>query len=289
MTERPDDARAHTALGVVVTGAAGGIGRATALAFADRGDDLVLAGRSRVTLEEVARGCRDRGVRAVVVPTDVSEPAQTDALVDTALAELGRVDVVVHCAAVLAYGEFGKIPSEVVDRVLKVDINGTANMARSALRRFTAQGGGRLVLFGSVLGKIAPPLMSSYVMSKWAVHGLARALQAETRSMPGVHVHLVTPGAVDTPVYQHAGNYLGHVAQAPPPVVTAEKVARAVVGLMDTPRREVSIGAANLLMELGFRHLPGLYDVLVTPLLKRLGVSSTPVAPNPGNVFEPRA
>lgn len=272
---------------VTITGASSGIGRAAALGFAARGDTVVLAGRSRTSLDRVAAECRDLGGEAVVAPTDVSDPAQVDVLVDLTVAGCGRIDILLHCAAVMAYGEFAQVPPEVFERILRVDIDGTVHVARTALRRFTEQGEGHLILIGSVVGKMAPPYMSSYVMSKWAVHGLARALQAEVRSTPGIHVSLVTPGSIDTPVYQRAGNYIGKVGQAPPPVGDVDKVTAAILALADRPRREVSVGLANPLMVFGFRYLPAVYDVLVTPLMKRLGLSRTPTDATPGNVFDP--
>jgi short-subunit dehydrogenase len=272
---------------VVITGASSGIGRATALAFAARGDTVVLAARSRTSLDRVAADCRGLGADVVVAPTDVSDRAEVKMLVDLTVARCERVDVVVHCAAVMAYGEFTQIPPEVFDRVLRVDIDGTANVARATLQQFAEQDGGKLILIGSVVGKIAPPFMSPYVMSKWAVHGLARALQAEVRSTPGIDVSLVTPGSIDTPVYQRAGNYIGRVGQPPPPVGDVDKVVKGIIAVTERPRREVSVGLANPLMVLGFRHLPAVYDAFVTPLMKRLGLSRTPTDATPGNVFEP--
>jgi short-subunit dehydrogenase len=274
---------------VAITGASSGIGRATALAFAGRGDTVVLAARSRPALDRVAQECSDGGAPEVLVtPTDVTDRAQVDLLLERASTQCGRVDVVVHCAAVMAYGEFTQVPPEVFERVLRVDVDGTVNVARSSLRCFAGQGAGRLILLGSIVSKISPPFMSSYVMSKWAVQGLAHALQAEVRSQPDVAVSLVTPGSIDTPIYRRAGNYVGRVGKPPPPVAKAAKVAATIVALTEEPKREVSIGAANPLLVFGFRRLPRLFEVLVTPLMKRLALSRTPVDPTPGNIFEPR-
>ena len=130
--------------------------------------------------------------------------------------------------------------------------------------------------------------MSSYVAGKWGVHGLVRTLQIEARRTPGVDVSLVSPGGVDTPVYAQAGSYTGRVGRPPPPVDPPEKVARAVVRAIERPRREVSVGLANGLTVTGFRLLPGVFDVLVTPLMRWGGQSRQRVGPHPGNVLEPQ-
>jgi hypothetical protein len=125
------------------------------------------------------------------------------------------------------------------------------------------------------------------VASKWAVHGLARVLWIEARETPGISVSLVAPGAVDTPVYRQAGSYLGHGGRPPPPVDPPERVARAILRAMDKPRRHASVGLGNPVVALGFRLLPGVYDVLVLPLMRLAGISRREVPPNPGNVDTP--
>ena len=141
-------------------------------------------------------------------------------------------------------------------------------------------------MVGSLLGKIATPYMSSYVAGKWGVYGLVRTLQIEARQTPGVDISLVSPGGVDTPVYAQAGSYTGRIGRPPPPVDPPEKVARAVVRAIRQPRREVSVGLANGLTVTGFRLLPGVFDLLVTPLMRWGGQSRQRVGPHPGNVLE---
>jgi len=276
---------------VVITGGSSGIGRATALACARRGDRLVLAARSAVSLQAAAADCRAAGskveVEVEVVPTDVAAQAEVDALLATAVERFGRVDAVVHSVTVVAYGRFEEVPAAAFDRVVATTLIGAANVSRAALRLFRDQGGGSLVIVGSLLGKIVTPYMSSYVTSKWGVQGLARTLEVEARSTPGIQVSLVSPGSVDTPVYRQAASYLGRDGRPPPPVVPPEKVARAVVRCLDRPRRDVNVGVANPIAILGFRMLPALFDVLVTPLMRLGGLSRQPSEPNDGNVFAP--
>lgn len=273
---------------VVVLGASSGIGRAVARACARHGDHVVLAARAEQSLLAAEAECRADGGGTLVVPTDVTDPEAVRALLAAAVERFGRVDAVVVSVAVVAYGRFEDVPAAAFDQVIATTLTGTANVARAALQLFAEQGGGRLVLTGSLLGKIATPYMSSYVTAKWAVHGLARVLQVEARETPGVEVSLVSPGGVDTPVYSQAASYSGHGGRPPPPVDPPEKVARAVLRVLDRPRREVSVGIANPVVLLGFRALPAVYDALVAPLMRVGGLDRREIAPHDGNVFAPQ-
>ncbi|PWR10339.1 short-chain dehydrogenase [Micromonospora acroterricola] len=270
---------------VVVVGASSGIGRATARAFAERGDRLVLAARAAQTLAEVRAECADAEV--LTVPTDVTEPGALDALARAATDRFGRVDVWVHTAAVMAYGRFDELPERVFDEVVRTDLLAVATSARVALRHFRATGSGTLILTGSVLGHITAPYMSAYVASKWGLQGLVRTVQQELRDSPRIRLCLVNPGSVDTPVYQQAANYLGRIGRPPPPVSGPQRVARAIVDCVDRPRREVSVGRLNYVMRVGFTALPGVYDVLVGPLMRLAGLSGRAVDAHDGTVFAP--
>ncbi|MFC0509193.1 SDR family NAD(P)-dependent oxidoreductase [Micromonospora costi] len=272
---------------VVAVGATSGIGRAAVREFARRGDRLVLAARAPRTLEEVRVECAAEGAEVLTVPTDVTTPGALDALAAAAVDRFGRIDVWVHTAAVTAYGRFDQLPARVFDQVVRTDLLAAADAARVALRHFRAAGSGTLILTGSVLGHMTAPYLSSYVAAKWGLAGLVRTLQQELRDSPDIHVCLVSPGSVDTPIYQRAANHLGHVGRPPPPVTTSRRVARAIVACADRPRREVSVGRLNPIMRLGFTVLPGLYDLLVGPLMRRLGIADRPAPAHDGVVFAP--
>lgn len=270
---------------VLVTGASSGIGREVALALAERGDAVVLVARRRRELEDLAARCARQGANGVLVaPADVSEAEEWEAAFRAGEDEFGRIDTVIHAAAVAAYGRFTEIPGDLFDQVQKINLQGTANVARTSLRHFDSHHQGHLILFGSLVGKISTPFLSPYVTSKWAVHGLARTLQAERAGEP-VRVSLVEPGGVATTIYDKAASYLGVQGKPPPPVYGAERVARAVLHLMDHPRRERSVGLFNPVISLGFRMFPALYDRIVAPLVSRLALADDPVADHSGNVF----
>ena len=273
----------------MITGASSGVGRAAALAFAREGARLVLSARARAPLDAVAAECRALGADARVVECDVSRAPTVEAVAAAAAGAFGGIDVWVHTAAVMAYGKFEEVPADVFDQVVTTDLLGSANVARVALARFRARGSGVLILTGSLLGEVVTPYMSSYVTSKWGMRALARALRLETRDAPDIHVCVVSPGAVDTPIYRTAANYAGRFGQPPPPVDPPEKMARAIVRCARRPRATMSVGAANRIVGLGFLLMPPLYDVLVGPLMRAGGLSRETVEPHAGNVFAPAA
>ena len=274
---------------VLVTGGSSGLGRATARKFAVRGARLVLVARGRAALEETAIELRAAGAREVVVcPADVTDEAALRSVVEGAVSRFGRLDVVVHSAQVMAYGRVEDVPAEVFDTVVRTATEGTANLARSVLPVFRRQGGGHLIVVSSLLASVTAPLMGSYVTAKWAQLGLIRVLQQETRDVPGIHISAVAPGGVSTPIYSQGATYVGSTGRPPVPVYSAERVARAVVARLDRPRRLVQAGIANPLVIAGFRLLPGVYDVLVGPLLRTFAIADDDVPPTTGNVLHSR-
>jgi len=283
--------RADTARVVLVTGASSGIGLATALQAARHGDHLVLVARGNGPLEEAATQCRSSGAASVrVLAIDVLDAAAVEAAVASVTAELGRIDVVVHSAGLVAYGRFEEVPAEVFDRVVRTNTLGTANVARAVLPDMRRRDSGTIVLIGSLIGQIAAPYMSAYAISKWAVRALARQLQIENRDRRGLHICIVSPGGVDTPIYLQAANYLGPVGRPPFPVVTPERVARAALAVLDRPRARVQVGPANSLIATGFTLFPQLYDFLVTPLFTTAATDLRHrVQPGTGNVLRPEA
>ncbi len=274
---------------VFVTGASSGIGRASAVSFAAQGARVILLSRSPEALAAVEQECLRAGAHAVqIAVADVGVQEQVEAALDRAVDSFGGIDVCVHAAAVAAYGRLEDIPAEVFDRVVDTNIKGTAHVARAVLRHFRARERGTLILVGSVLGRISAPFMSPYGVSKWAIRGFARTLKLEAQDLPDVHVCEVYPGGVNTPVYQQSANYAGRVGRPPPLVVSPERVAAAIDRVVGRPRARTGVGLANPVMILGFSAFPGVYDVLVVPLMKRLGISREPIEPHAGNVFAPQ-
>ncbi|MGX1162574.1 short-subunit dehydrogenase [Arthrobacter sp. SLBN-100] len=275
---------------VVITGASSGIGRATALRFAAKGARLVLAARGAKSLEEAARECRKRGAKAVAVPTDVTDVGKMDELAARAVKEFGRLDVWVNNAAVGAFGLLTDIPPKDFQRVLDVNISGYVNGARAALPRLRAQGSGILINVASIVSEIPLPYSAAYSISKAAVRALSVSLRSELarEGVAGVDVCTVLPATIDTPFYQNAANYTGRRPMAMPPVYTPERVAKAVVGLVDHPRREtVAGGLAGRLLVLQHKVAPGAVEATTARQVDTRQLSRRQPAPvTPGNLHQ---
>lgn len=275
---------------VVVTGASSGIGRATALAFAQERASVVLAARREAALHEVAAQCERLGGRALAVPTDVTDAAAVQALARQAVEIFGRIDVWVNNAAVTVFGRFDETPSDLYRRVIETNLFGYLHGAWAVLPQFREQGRGVLINTGSMVSKIPQPYASAYVLTKQAVRALGMSLRQEL-SLDGarnIQVCTVMPATIDTPFFQHAANYSGWAVKAMPPVYPADQVAKTIVGLARHPRREVFVGRSARLMNLQWMLAPGITERLLARLVRDQHLDhNRPVEPTTGNLFDP--
>lgn len=184
----------------IVAGVGAGIGGAVARALAREGADVVLANRTRAVAEGVAKEVEAAGRRALVVPTDVTDEAARRALVDAAVQELGRLDVLV--ANAFSMGKVGRLEESDPERdwraAFKVNLFGALGLARAAVPALRAQGGGAIVFVNSMSARRPEPLMMGYGASKAALLFAARQLATEVGG-DEIRVNTVVPGWVDGP------------------------------------------------------------------------------------------
>mgnify|MGYP000044069474 CR=1 FL=1 len=181
----------------LVTGGGQGLGRAMAVALAQAGADVAVAGRTTARLEESADEIRALGRSAVAITADVTRRGDPDRLVEEAVHGLGRLDVLINNSGVMHISSALEMSDDDWDRVIATNLTGTFTVARAAGRHFVAQGSGKVINISSNLGVRGGSHFSAYCASKAGVINLTRALALEW-ARDGVQVNAIAPGYVET-------------------------------------------------------------------------------------------
>ena len=275
---------------VVVTGASGGIGRATARAFGQRGATVALIARGEKGLDAAAGEVEAAGGRALVVPTDVADADAVEAAVERIEAELGPIDVWVNVAFTSVFAPFDQIRPEEFRRVTEVSYLGYVYATMAVLKRMKERDRGAIVQVGSALAYRGIPLQSAYCGAKHAIQGFHESLRCELlHEHSGVKVTMVQMPAVNTPQFGWVLSRLPHHAQPVPPIYQPEVAARAVLHAADHPgRREYWVGTSTVGTLAANAIAPGLLD----RYLARTGFASQQTdqpkrSDQPVNLWEP--
>ena len=273
---------------VVVVGANSGIGRETALRFAERGAKVVAAGRSLPALSELVHEIRQRGGDATAVGVDVSQYEQVQALADRAVELNGRIDTWVHAAAVSMYAPFQETKPDEFRKLIEVNLIGQAFGAMAALPYLKRTGGGALIHIGSVESKRSFPLHSAYAASKHGMIGFIDALRVELmHDRTPISVTTILPAGINTPFFDKSLTRVGVKPRPSPPVYEPSLVADAVLYAAEHPVREIYVGGAGKSME--WLHLlsPGLTDRLLSRFGYRPQMTNEPKTDQaPHNLYD---
>jgi NAD(P)-dependent dehydrogenase (short-subunit alcohol dehydrogenase family) len=195
----PTDASSLDGKCAVVTGAASGIGRATALEFAARGARLVVTDVNADGLAELVAELGDSAARPTAVTGDVSDPGDARRMIEACTASHGRIDVLVANAGIPLPLSVLDVDVEGWDRVMNVDGRGTFLTCKYAIEAMLAQGdGGAIVCVSSISGLAGQPRQAAYGPAKFAVSGLTMHLAVEWASA-GIRVNAVAPGTIRVP------------------------------------------------------------------------------------------
>src|SRR5438874_5091460 len=225
---------------VLITGGSSGIGRATALRLAGCGARLALAARNRDALEEVGRAVKELGSEALTLPTDVTEAEQVRRAVEAAVERFGGLDVLLCSAGVSMRAYFEGSRLDAMERVMRVNFFGTLYATHFALPH-VKKTRGSLVAISSLTGKRGIPSYAIYGASKFAIQGLYEALGMEL-AHEGVHVGVVSPAFVDTPLRENVLGADGKPWPVPPPppfrIWPVEKCVERIVRLIVKRQRQ---------------------------------------------------
>lgn len=183
---------------VIVTGAASGLGRATAVAFAQAGARLALADVDAQGLQETASSIGDLGGEAAALPTDISDVAACAALVEAAHARLGQIDVLCNVAGAFGFAKATEISPEAWNRIFAVNVRGPFFLIQAALPHLI-RAEGAVVNVASASAFLGHAYLSHYAASKAALVNLTKSLAMEFIDQP-VRINAIAPGGINTPM-----------------------------------------------------------------------------------------
>ena len=250
-------------LRIIVTGASSGIGWELAKQLAHEKSRLVLAGRNRDKLEELAGIIREQGSEAHPVPTDVSDSRQRKTLIDTALARLGGIDLLINNAGVGAMGFFSDADENRLRRIFEVNFFGVTELTRLTLPHLRQGKTPMVVNVSSILGRRAIPGCTEYCASKFALAGWSEGLRAEL-SHQGIHVLLVCPGRIQTNFQQNLLEDKIRFAWQNHRQMSAERCAQLIVRAMRRRKNELTTTAEGKLLLWLNRMSPRLVDFFLS-------------------------
>jgi NADP-dependent 3-hydroxy acid dehydrogenase YdfG len=187
---------------VVITGASSGLGEATARHLAERGAFVVLGARRRDRIEALAKELTAAGHKARAVPTDVTNADQVKKLVDVAVNEFGRIDVMLNNAGLMPLAPLERVKIDEWDQMIDVNIKGVLYGIAAALPYMKAQKSGHIINVSSVYGHVVGPDATVYCATKFAVRALSEGLRREVKPY-NLRTTVISPGAVATELLEH--------------------------------------------------------------------------------------
>ena len=245
-----------------ITGASSGIGRATALRFAQENATLILTALEDDLLEEVKQECLALGSPAVTtLPFDLSKLDELPQLAQNALQAYGRIDVFYNNAGISQRGTTVEVSMDVIRKVMDIDYYAPVILTKAILPKMIEQGGGQLAVTTSINGLFGFPLRCAYSSAKHALYGFYETIAAENYK-DNIRVTIVTPGRVQTNISVNAlekdGQKHGKMDAGQAGGITPEKAADKIVKAIYKQKREVFVGSKELVMVYIKRFFPGL-------------------------------
>jgi short-subunit dehydrogenase len=254
---------------ILITGASQGIGRALALAAAERGAKVLAVARSDHLLNGLAEEAHGRGGALEILRGDITDPIDRQRMVEAAVHHYGGLDVLVNNAGIGATGHFVEVGPDRLRKIMEVNFFAVAETVRVFLPLLRAGDRPAIVNISSIAGKRGIPARSEYSASKFAVHGFSEALRAEL-AKDGIDVLIVCPGLTNT---NFSKNMLEQKARMPVDHMRGmkpEQVAAATLRAIERGRHEVCLTLQGKLLVFVSRFFPRLADRVAARRVRQL-------------------
>lgn len=252
----------------IITGASSGIGRETAILFAQKKAKVTLAARRENRLEEVAGIINRLEGEALIMPTDVSDQTQVERMIEKTLERFGRIDILVNNAG---FGQLASIEETSPDdmrEIMGVNLMGTFYATKAVLPQMRKQGSGHIINISSVAGKRGFPFLGAYSATKFAMNAISEAMRIELTET-GIDVSLVYPVTTTTEFFDVIKSRAGRRFESPKMFTqSAYQVADAIVKCAENPKPEVLPFPLARLLILMNAAIPGVLDFFLRTYYK---------------------
>lgn len=245
-----------------ITGASSGIGRAVALELAKEKVHLILSGRNKNALEEVASLCQQAESSTRIIPFDLGDEKSVKEAARQVLAAENKIDCLYHFGGISQRSFVQDTPVEVDRKIFEVNFFGTIALTKAILPKMIENGGGQIAVTSSIVGKFGFPYRSAYSASKHALHGFFESLRAENTTN-NIRVSIIIPGRIKTNISVNAlekdGSEHGKMDEGQDKGKPAEASARIICRKLKQERKEIMVGGMVLMMVHIRRFFPKLY------------------------------
>lgn len=273
---------------VVITGASGGVGRATVEAFAKRGAHIGLLARGQAGLDAARQEVERLGGKAIAIPTDTADYDAVEAAAARVEETFGPIDVWVNVAFTTVFAEFINVKPDEFKRVTEVTYLGYVHGTMAALQRMLQRDRGKIVQVGSALSYRSIPLQSAYCGAKHAINGFTDSIRCELiHRKSQVQITTVQLPAVNTPQFTWGRDKMPKKAQPVPPIYQPEVIAEGIYWAAHHKKRELWIGGSTVEAIVGNKLVPGLADWYLGKTGYKSQMRGKPNPHGPDNLFAP--
>lgn len=245
-----------------ITGASSGIGKAVAQTLAKENIHLILSGRNKKALEEVADLCKKEGSTTRVIPFDLGDENSVKEAAFQFFATEKKIDCLYHFGGISQRSFVQETPLEVDRKIFEVNFFGTIALTKAILPKMIENGGGQIAVTSSIVGKFGFPYRSAYSASKHALHGFFESLRAEN-SKNNIRVSVIIPGRIKTNISVNAlekdGSVHGKMDEGQDRGKSAESAAKIICRELEKERKEILVGGKEIVMVHIRRFFPRLY------------------------------